>query len=174
MLPLAILSLVLYKSILGLLFYVRRIDLAPEIALPQTQAQLATSIPSGNGGFHKVDPDVIDYEELRWRLRSFVQGRLQFVHALLIAAPLLGLLGTVMGMLHTFHGLSMAAGAETARTVADGVSRALITTQTGLMIAIPGLFISMWIRRYLKKVERRILDRKVLSVKLRNEASAHA
>ena len=59
--------------------------------------------------------------------------------ALTTVAPLLGLLGTVMGMIQTFDAVASTSG-ETATRVASGVSRALITTQVGLVIAIPGFF----------------------------------
>jgi len=57
------------------------------------------------------------------------------------AAPLLGLLGTVTGMLTTFGALSTGAGGDkTMSMVAGGISEALITTETGLVVALPGLF----------------------------------
>jgi biopolymer transport protein ExbB len=57
------------------------------------------------------------------------------------AAPLLGLLGTVTGMLATFEALSSGSGGEeTMALVAKGISEALITTETGLVVALPGLF----------------------------------
>jgi len=57
------------------------------------------------------------------------------------AAPLVGLLGTVTGMLATFGALSSGSGgAKTMGLVAEGISEALITTETGLVIALPGLF----------------------------------
>lgn len=57
------------------------------------------------------------------------------------AAPLLGLLGTVTGMLSTFGALSSGSGGEkTMQMVAAGISEALVTTETGLIIALPGLF----------------------------------
>ncbi len=59
--------------------------------------------------------------------------------ALTTVAPLLGLLGTVMGMIQTFDAVAVSSG-DTAIRVASGVSRALITTQMGLAIAIPGFF----------------------------------
>jgi biopolymer transport protein ExbB len=43
-----------------------------------------------------------------------------------------------MGMLKTFDGLSASAGSSTAALVAGGIAEALITTETGLVIAIPG------------------------------------
>ena len=57
------------------------------------------------------------------------------------AAPLVGLLGTVTGMLATFNALASGSGGDkTMGLVADGISQALITTMTGLVIALPGLF----------------------------------
>ena len=56
-------------------------------------------------------------------------------------APLLGLLGTVTGMLATFAALASGSGGDkTMGMVASGISEALITTETGLVIALPGLF----------------------------------
>jgi len=58
---------------------------------------------------------------------------------LTVVAPLIGLLGTVVGMVETFQGVAGATGETTSR-VADGISQALITTQFGLVVAIPGVF----------------------------------
>jgi biopolymer transport protein ExbB len=56
-------------------------------------------------------------------------------------APLLGLFGTVTGMLETFSALASGSGGEqTMGMIASGISVALITTETGLVIALPGLF----------------------------------
>ena len=52
-------------------------------------------------------------------------------------APLLGLLGTVLGMIKTFNGLS-AGGNSAMDVIASGISEALVTTEMGLLIAIPG------------------------------------
>jgi biopolymer transport protein ExbB len=56
-------------------------------------------------------------------------------------APLLGLLGTVLGMIETFDVIAIF-GTGNAKALAGGISVALVTTQTGLLIAIPGLFVS--------------------------------
>jgi biopolymer transport protein ExbB len=65
--------------------------------------------------------------------------------ALTAAAPLLGLLGTVAGMIETFDAVS--AAGDTAGRVASGISQALITTQFGLVVAIPGVFGLAYLRR---------------------------
>lgn len=61
------------------------------------------------------------------------------IFVLAAVAPLLGLLGTICGIMKTFEVLAYA-GAGTAKLVASGISEALITTQVGLVVAIPGYF----------------------------------
>lgn len=87
------------------------------------------------------------FDEIRQSLIRPVERRLLFLNTLVAAAPLMGLLGTVIGMLGTFVAISSGGGAETASMVAAGISEALITTQTGLFIALPGLFLALIIRQ---------------------------
>ncbi len=70
-------------------------------------------------------------------------------------APLLGLLGTVMGMIDTFQ-VIMYFGTGNAQALSAGISQALITTQTGLMVAIPGLFAGYFLRRRVRALEARL------------------
>lgn len=62
------------------------------------------------------------------------------------AAPLLGLLGTVTGMIHTFRQITVF-GTGNARLLSSGISEALITTEVGLMVAIPALLIHAYFAR---------------------------
>jgi biopolymer transport protein ExbB len=75
-------------------------------------------------------------------------------------APLLGLLGTVTGMINTFTLISVH-GAGDARLLSGGISEALITTELGLMVAIPALlmhaFLSRRVRRILEDLENSAL-----------------
>jgi biopolymer transport protein ExbB len=65
---------------------------------------------------------------------------LRFMKRAVGTAPLLGLLGTVTGMLTTFTALASGSGGDkTMDMVAGGISEALITTETGLLIAVPGM-----------------------------------
>ena len=72
---------------------------------------------------------------------------------LVICAPLLGLLGTVIGMIETFESMSDMELFSQDGGIAAGISQALITTQIGLGIAIPGQVFG----RILKKKEIKII-----------------
>ena len=65
------------------------------------------------------------------------QGLLKLLAAV---APLLGLLGTVTGMIITFQAITQSGGGDS-RLMADGISQALVTTVEGLVVAIPLLFL---------------------------------
>lgn len=65
--------------------------------------------------------------------------RLRYLKVLTSVAPLMGLLGTVAGMLKTFRGLSDSGISVAENMVAVGISEALITTQMGLSIGVIGL-----------------------------------
>ena len=73
---------------------------------------------------------------------------LKLMKVCIAVGPLLGLLGTVTGMLATFQALATGAGGDaTMAAVARGISEALITTETGLVVALPGLFVHYQLAR---------------------------
>jgi biopolymer transport protein ExbB len=84
--------------------------------------------------------------ETRLRLQSF----LSFVAVSAAAAPLLGLLGTVTGIINTFK-LITVYGTGDAKTLSSGISEALITTEFGLIIAIPSLLMHAFLSRKAKR-----------------------
>lgn len=89
---------------------------------------------------------------LRQDLLSLAQGRVRFLQLAVNAAPLMGLLGTVIGIFTTFQGLGtfQATGAGTSSVLSDGISQALLTTQMGLIIAIPSF---VWLRVIVRRLE---------------------
>jgi len=99
-------------------------------------------------------PDIVRrrFQELREMLLGSIERKSTFLKSLVATAPLMGLLGTVIGMLQTFKGISTSGGNQTVDMVAKGISTALITTQTGLMIALPGLFLALMIRRRMRGI----------------------
>ena len=76
------------------------------------------------------------------------------------AAPLLGLLGTVTGMIETF-GVIREVGTGDPRPLSGGISEALVTTEIGLGIAIPALLAHAWLTRRVKRIVNH-LDAQVL------------
>jgi biopolymer transport protein ExbB len=77
-------------------------------------------------------------------------------------APLLGLLGTVLGMIDVF-GVIMNAGVGNAGVLAGGISKALITTAAGLSVAIPSL---MFYRFFDSRVSRIAIDMEQQALRL--------
>ncbi|MCK5679899.1 MotA/TolQ/ExbB proton channel family protein, partial [bacterium] len=80
---------------------------------------------------------------------------INYIYALASIAPLLGLLGTVQGMISTFDAISIY-GTGNPRALANGIAEALITTQSGLFVSIPGLFMAGFLRRRVLRVSQRL------------------
>jgi biopolymer transport protein ExbB len=88
------------------------------------------------------------FEELRASETAPFERDLRVMKVCVGATPLVGLLGTVTGMLATFAALSSGGGGDkTMGMIAKGISEALITTETGLVIALPGLFFQYQLQR---------------------------
>lgn len=66
-----------------------------------------------------------------------VENRLRGLTAIIHMAPLLGLLGTVAGLVVAFHEIEIATGAIQAKNLAGGIWEALLSTVFGLIVAIP-------------------------------------
>ena len=105
--------------------------------------------------------DVQDYEfilkEVTNQEISPYERRLNLLASVISISPMLGLLGTVTGMIRAFTNISKY-GAGDAAIVADGIAEALLTTAAGLMIAIPVIVIYNYLNRRLEKMENEIDD----------------
>lgn len=113
------------------------------------------------------------FDEIRLNLVSSIDRRLMVINTLVAAAPLAGLLGTVTGMLAMFAGLSQGTGPAGMQRVADGMQQALITTQTGLTIALPGLFLGLIIKSKRDAIAATLtrLESLILTSRFRREPS---
>ncbi len=89
------------------------------------------------------------------RQLSTLEKGVKMILVLASVAPLLGLLGTVTGMITTFDVIAIF-GTGNARALAAGISEALITTQIGLIIAIPGLFMGNFLNREVQRYHDRM------------------
>ncbi len=166
MIPLGLTSLAMWSLIADRLvgyYLLSRDDVAASDAL----AALSGNQPAGAGRtglrrelLHALlaersgDPDLdrnILYQhalDLRPRLRQ----HLQLIAVLASVAPLLGLLGTVLGMIETFEVIALF-GTGNAKAMAGGISVALVTTQAGLLVAVPGLLVSAALMRRARRLE---------------------
>ncbi len=165
MIPLFALAVILYAQAFQLVLYVRRTNLDGTNEMEWFDWVRSPEKAEGRVGdvLRYVQKDVHSgkqvrnrFEEIRMALLSLIDRRTKFLNALVASAPLLGLLGTVLGMLQTFFGIATSGGSETAGVVAAGISEALVTTQTGLTIALPGLFIVMVIQRRRHTLEAKL------------------
>ncbi|HAB15257.1 MAG TPA: MotA/TolQ/ExbB proton channel family protein [Verrucomicrobiota bacterium] len=87
------------------------------------------------------------FREVETSMISDVDRRITFLNVLVVGAPLFGLLGTVLGMLLTFKAIGVGGGSAS-EIVSKGISEALVATQTGMMVAIPGLVVAYIAKRW--------------------------
>jgi biopolymer transport protein ExbB len=74
------------------------------------------------------------------------------------AAPLFGLLGTVIGMVELFSSMEAAGSQIETSSLSSGIWQALLTTAAGLMIAIPALGAHLWLTRVIDRLRIRMQD----------------
>jgi len=84
-------------------------------------------------------------EERGGREASMLEKHIGILSTIANLAPLLGLLGTVSGMIKTFNVISVQ-GVGNPAPLAGGIAEALITTAAGLTVAIPALVCHRWVR----------------------------
>ena len=94
-----------------------------------------------------INDKSLDQEQLENKIEAVLSNaepiyekNLSTVKLLAAVAPLLGLLGTVIGMIETFQAITLF-GTGDPKLMADGISQALVTTMLGLITAVPLLFI---------------------------------
>lgn len=82
---------------------------------------------------------------------------LGMIQTLVALCTLLGLLGTVTGMIAVFDTMA-ATGSSSARLMADGVSKATLPTMAGMVASLSGLFFSVWLQNRAKSEAERLAD----------------
>jgi biopolymer transport protein ExbB len=98
---------------------------------------LAAALPKINAGFsamEKAVEDTSNEESLK------LQQKISWISMISNIAPLLGLFGTVLGMIGAFDTITRLGATVTPADLSSGVAVALITTMFGLMVGMPGLF----------------------------------
>ena len=99
-------------------------------------------------GGKSLDDTVAFFRQLRTNEAAPFERDLKLMKVCVSAAPLVGLLGTVTGMLATFNAMAVGGGGDkTMGMIAKGISEALVTTETGLVVALPGVFFQYQLSR---------------------------
>ncbi len=111
-----------------------------------------------------VDKAMSDYAP---RMIETLEKRLNILNMIATISPLLGMTGTVTGMIASFQGLA-SAGALDAGAVSSGIAEALVTTAAGLIIAIPSV---VAYNVFSKKIDSFILDIEEASTNLHEQIS---
>lgn len=87
-----------------------------------------------------------------------IERNLRGLYTVSLVAPLVGMMGTVLGLIETFSGMQETAGFSSAKMINDGVHVSLITTALGLMVAVPAYLFYMYflgrVNRMVHRIER--------------------
>ena len=169
MVPILVVSLIMWVLIINRTLFMRRLffknmprrkagEFVRKNRMPDGQYQginalLVREFLANRSGNPKVDGFILD--ETVMRLVSAMDSYLAVIAVLSGVAPLLGLLGTVTGMMVTFDVITIF-GTGNAKAMAGGISEALITTQTGLLVSIPGLYMSGFLSRRAGNLKNRL------------------
>lgn len=155
MIPLAALGLMTYAAAVRMFLYFSKRDFHK---LSEDQwANWIQNPENGKGEIGEIirytQDEVTSIHEIHNRFAEvvvskmpYIDRNITFINILVTAAPLIGLLGTVMGMLMTFQSIG-AGGGEMAEMMAKGISAALFPPEVGLCIAIPGLLMVHLLKR---------------------------
>jgi biopolymer transport protein ExbB len=136
-------SLVIWTGLLEHLLYLR--EILP--ALTRKARELGRLAPSARS------------ERLRRMVLSQSLSRLgrslPVLRTLVTLCPLLGLIGTVLGMIQVFDSIAVLGTADP-RALSTGISRAVLTTMAGLMVALPGLYLVNLVERRIQGIMHRL------------------
>ena len=139
--------LIIALGIIGLLISLERL-VTLTLASRKVTAQLQSGTPSDDNALGRVlavyeDNREVDTETLELKLGEAIfketpklNRALLFIQIISVVAPLMGLLGTVTGMIRTFQAITLY-GTGDPKLMAGGISQALVTTVLGLSVAIP-------------------------------------
>jgi biopolymer transport protein ExbB len=127
------LSVLLYERCFRLLLFLRR-----------TRREIGALVVNASTGVAALRSKEHDLHD------AFRQQRVA-IGAMITAAPLLGLLGTVMGMIAAFDSLSARGGQRSMEGLAHGISEVLVATESGLAVAIPAVVLLYLAHRQMEK-----------------------
>jgi len=86
------------------------------------------------------------------RQAAGLRQRIAYLNNIAVVAPMLGILGTVLGMIKAFRGIAFEAANVRPMVLANGIAQALVTTAAGLIVAIPVMAFYFYFRGRVQKV----------------------
>ncbi|OVE77537.1 hypothetical protein BVX99_02305 [bacterium F16] len=180
--PLLIIAVIATIMVVERFFYLLRVDknvdsmltrVLPFLETADYDGALAT-VGTSRGPVSNIVQSAVEHgrqrtDKLEELLQEAILSELpsleRFLGALAVmaaAAPLLGLLGTVSGMIGTFDVIS-SYGTGNAKLLSGGISEALITTEIGLIVAVPILLAHAWLNRQVRTLVGH-MDRAAISL----------
>jgi len=115
--------------------------------------------------------DSMEVDKVSRKFSNHLNGGLLNAKVLIAAAPLLGLLGTIIGMVDTFDAISATVGADASTVVSKGISKALLTTSAGLVVALPALLMTVLVRRKAGQIDIEIASLRAAVLKQKRRVS---
>ncbi|MGI9518582.1 MAG: MotA/TolQ/ExbB proton channel family protein [Pirellulaceae bacterium] len=118
----------------------------------------------------EVEQAILDAGE---RVSNELRKYLRLINGVATVCPLLGLLGTVLGMIHAFDAIAAVdpTQADPKVLIATGISQALLTTAAGMSVAIPAIIAYLY---FVGRVDQRVIEIDHLGQQLVGEISAEA
>lgn len=116
-------------------------------------------------GLHLIEQTRLTTADFREELSRIARrqlnhlgSHLRILEVIAVVAPLLGLLGTVLGMIEAFQAMEVAGSQVNPATLSGGIWAALLTTAVGLAVAIPASLANSWFERRIEVVAALLSD----------------
>ncbi len=155
-------AIIILGGFLGVLLALERLVTLSMVGA-KVNAQKKNPTPSDDNPLGRVlkvydENNDVDVETLELKLGEAILGEtprltrnISLIQVISVVAPLTGLLGTVIGMIETFQAITLF-GAGDPKTMASGISKALMTTVLGLCVAIPTTLLHALVNQRSKSV----------------------
>lgn len=155
--------MIIIMGIMAMLFGLFRFAQLSLVGVSVTKQRSNLEVPDNSNPLGRIltiykKSASLDAESLEHRLDEAVMGEVSRLESFLwivkivqIVAPLMGLLGTVTGMIKTFQAITLF-GTGDPKRMAGGISEALVTTMLGLIVAISLVFLNSWLKTLSKRV----------------------
>ncbi len=135
------------------LIMANQVDRAIKLCNAEQHAALPRIVKAGLTRANKGETEITNaVEEMILEMAPLISKRMAWLPTLSSLATMLGLLGTIIGMIEAFAAVANAAPDQKQEMLANAIAIAMNTTAFGLMVAIPTMFISLILNTLVKKI----------------------